>query len=177
MYVQNVARFKQKNFQSFLVNDSQGDLNQSYLNESLHTLLDNDSNEEKCLDFDETDIRCLKNNILFKYMNTEKILTLIREKTVILKRKKLNELIAKGFECHDNFYIVKSGEIRVLIKLTVDNINRHTEKIDKFHVKNQADYSHSKMRVLNMIYKKYFLIHNQEFLQYLSKKLDTDVQL
>ncbi len=147
MYAQDAAKLKQKYTQSFLMSDSNGEFNLSHLNESLHTLIDNDPNEEKLLDCDETDMKCLKNNILFKYTNPEKIYTLIREKTIMLKRKKLNEIIAKGFECQDNIYIVKSGEIRVLIKLTRDNLRTYTDKIDKYHVKNEADYLHCKALV------------------------------
>lgn len=51
----------------------------------------------------------------------------------------------KGYECQDNIYIIKSGEMNVWIKMTRDNIKTYDEKIDKYHVKNLDDYSHSEL--------------------------------
>lgn len=116
----------------FLISDSN-------LNESVRSFINDDEDENIVMN--DSDVKCLKNNILFKYMNSEKVYTLIKENTICLKKKKYKEIVGQGLECQDNIYIVKNGEMNVWIKMTNTNVKGYQEKIDKYHVQNQKDYS------------------------------------
>lgn len=60
------------------------------LAESMRTLMEPDESNEglDCMEMDETDIQTLRNNILFKYMNPEKLKSLILDNVINLKKKK-----------------------------------------------------------------------------------------
>ena len=112
------------------------------LNQSLEHIGQVDVDDS--LEMTDLDLLALKNNILFRYMNSEKLKSLIRDKTILLKKNKYKQILSKGIECQDNIFIVKTGEISVWIKITRENVKTYKDKIDKYHVNNQLDYSHSK---------------------------------
>lgn len=71
---------------SFLLNnDSLVDYGAA-MTDSLTSFV-NDQDDDSLV-FDNTDVECLKKNILFKYMNAEKLYALVREKILFKKKKK-----------------------------------------------------------------------------------------
>ena len=54
------------------------------------------------------------------------------------------QILAKGPECHNNIYILKSGEIYVWIKVTRENVHDYNSQLEKYRVYGKLDYSDSK---------------------------------
>lgn len=143
MYASALKSAQSRRNTSFFDNGSVADEFES-LNQSLEHIGQVDV-DDSLVEMTDLDLLTLKNNILFRYMNSEKLNSLIRDKTITLKKNKYKQILSKGIECQDNLFIVKTGEISVWIKITRENVNTYKEKIDKYHVNNQFDYSHSKL--------------------------------
>ena len=80
--------------------DTTSNLNENdFLNESMRSLMNVKNSEEGSglQELDEADIQTLKNNILFKYMNPERLKSLILDNIISLKKKTYVAIILVAF--------------------------------------------------------------------------------